>query len=190
MKDLFGLGVAVGQNQTLGVIAARCTAAQAETLARLRKEKLYKRVSEHWRDFCPEYLNMSGAQADRIVHLYGEFGPTYFELAQLTRVSAETYRVIAPAITNGVLTLDGEEIALTLENSRRVAVAVAKARRTRTPPAISGDEHLARLTQRYNTLSDEFNSIPLESRTAFEEFGAAMGQLCTALNTIRQQFGL
>lgn len=127
-NELMELGFALGQNHTLGVIAGRCSAAQAEGLRRLREEKLYRRCCEKWDDFCPGYLNMSRAEADRTIRLLEEFGPAYFQLSQLTRISAEAFRTIAPAVSDGVLRHKGEEIPLNADNSRRVAAAVAELR--------------------------------------------------------------
>jgi len=125
---LLELGFALGQNHAFGLIAGRCSAAQAEGIRRLREEKLYKRCCEKWIDFCPKYLKMSRTEADRIIKLLEEFGPAYFELSQLTRISAETFRAIAPAIREGALHHDGEAIALNAENSRKIAAAVAEMR--------------------------------------------------------------
>ncbi len=118
-----------------------CSAAQAEGIRRLRDGKLFKQCCENWEDFCPHYLKMSRAEADRMIRLLEEFGPSYFELAQLTRVSAETYRAIQPAIRNGSLHYQGEAIEITPENSRRVAAAVAELRRAiprKTEPSLLG----------------------------------------------------
>ncbi len=125
---LLELGVVLGQNYAFGLIAGRCSAAQAQALRRLREERLYKQCAETWLEFCPKYLKISRTEADRTIKLLEEFGPAYFELSQLTRVSPETYRAIAPAIENGVLRFNGEEIPLNAENSRRVAAAVAEMR--------------------------------------------------------------
>jgi hypothetical protein len=35
--------------------------------------------------------------------VWQEFGPDYFELAQLTHISADTYRALAPSIQDGAL---------------------------------------------------------------------------------------
>lgn len=94
----------------------------------MREQKLYKGCTEKWEDFCPKYLKMSRAEADRTIKILEEFGPTYFELSQLTRVSPETYRAIAPHIENGVLRHNGQAIELNVENSRRVAAVVAEMR--------------------------------------------------------------
>lgn len=125
---LMELGFALGQSHTFGLVAGRCSAAQALGLRRLRENKLYKRSCEKWDDFCPKYLKISRSEADRTIKLLEEFGPAYFELSQLTRISPETFRAIAPSIENGVLHHNGEAIELSGENSNRVAAAVAELR--------------------------------------------------------------
>src|SRR5579875_523161 len=122
------LGVILGQGHAFGVIAGRCSAAQAEAIRHLREEKIYLQCCETWEEFCPQYLKMCRTEADRAIRLLEEFGPAYFELSQLTRVSPRTYRAIAPAIENGVLRFNGEEIPLNRDNSRKVAEAVAQMR--------------------------------------------------------------
>ena len=125
---LLELGIVLGQSLAFGLMAGRCSAAQAQALRRLREERLYKRCTETWLEFCPKYLNISRTEADRTIKLLEEFGPTYFELSQLTRVSPETYRAIAPAIEDGALHFNGEVIPLNAGNSRKVAAAVAEMR--------------------------------------------------------------
>lgn len=51
---LLELGIALGQNHAFGLIAGRCSAAQAEGLRRLREEKQYQRCTDKWDDFCPK----------------------------------------------------------------------------------------------------------------------------------------
>lgn len=126
--ELLDVGIILGQNYAFSLVAGRCSAAAAEGLRRLRQQQLFKACTEKWEDFCPRYLKMSRAEADRIIRLLDEFGPAYFELSQLTRVSAETFRAIAPHIENGVLHHNGEAIELNAGNSRRVAAAVAEMR--------------------------------------------------------------
>jgi hypothetical protein len=183
---LIGLGMVLGQNQTFGLLAGRCSAAQAETIRRLRVEKIYKRVTEDWKEFCATYLHMSGTQADRIIRLWEEFGAGYFELAQLTRLSPETYRAIEPAVADGVLHLNGEEIELTIENSRRVAAAVTEMRRS-LPAKSSPTDRVERLEQLCATLIEEFRAIPDDSTEAFARYRMALTNLYSALKNIRQQ---
>ncbi len=131
---MLDLGSVLGQNQAFGLIAGRCSAAQAASLRRLREDKKYKLVTPYRRDFCSRYLSISGPQADYIIGLWEEFGAPYFEVARLTRISPETYRAIAPAVREGGLHSNGEVIELNPENSRRIAAAVAGLRRAAPAP--------------------------------------------------------
>ncbi len=131
---LMELGFTLGQNHTFGVLAGRCSAAQAQGIRRLREEKLYKRCVETWDEFCPRYLKMSRGEADRIIRMLDEFGPVFFELSQVARISAATFRAIAPAVSDGVLHHKGEAIPLTAENSQKVATAVAEMRKALPKP--------------------------------------------------------
>jgi hypothetical protein len=50
VAELLELGSFLGQSQAFGLVAGRRSAAQAASLKRLRDEKKYKRVKEHWCD--------------------------------------------------------------------------------------------------------------------------------------------
>jgi len=193
--ELLETGIVVGQTSALGLIAGRCSAAQAERIRRLREHKVYKRCSEKWEDFCAKYLKMSRAEADRTIKLLQEFGPTYFELSQLTRVSAETYRAIAPHIENGVLHHNGEAIELNVENSHKLAAAVAEIR-----GAIP--KNTSELTQELNDLSQEpdvqqridrlaqccFKIVAeFESIARAERLGSTRGYLQNTLAHVREE---
>jgi hypothetical protein len=189
VDEMLDLGMVLGQNQAFGFLAGRCSAAQAETIRRLRNEKLYKRVTEHWREFCPQYLKMSGAQADSIIGLWEEFGAGYFEIAQLTRVSPETYRALAPAVENGVLNLNGEQIELTIENSRKVAAAVSEVRRSlpsKKPADLPVIERIDRLDQLCTAIIDEFAGIKRTAEKPNGIYQSAVVRLHTLLSQIRR----
>ena len=191
VKDVLDLGVVLGRNQAFGLVGGRCSAAQAEGISRLRSERLYRRVAEQWKDFCPEYLGISGTQADHIIRLWEEFGAGYFELTQLTRVSPETYRALEPAVENGVLNLNGEQIELTIENSRKVAAAVTQARRTlarKTPAEIPVDDRVARLEQLCEALTAEFRELPDKSAETFDRYKIALRNLFSTLKNLRRVF--
>ncbi len=153
--ELLELGVVLGQSHAFGLVAGRCSAAQAEAIRRVREERLYKRCTEKWDDFCTRYLQMSRAEADRVIRRLDEFGPAYFEISQLTRVSPEMFRAIAPAIHDGALHVNGEAIELNPENSRRIAAAVAEMRRA-IPPK-SADAESASLMTRIRQIGDEMD---------------------------------
>jgi hypothetical protein len=150
--EVLELGIALGQTNAFGLVAGRCSAAQAEGIRRLREQKLYKGCTEKWDDFCPKYLKMSRSEADRTIKLLEEFGPAYFELSQLTRVSPEVYRAIAPHIADGVLHYNGETIGLNAENSRKLTAAVTEMRNA-----------MPRKTSAMDELTEELNGLIHES---------------------------
>jgi hypothetical protein len=187
VTDVLELGSVLGQNQAFGLIAGRCSAAQAASLKRLRDEKKYKRVAESWRDFCPRYLRMSGAQADKIIHLWEEFGEGFFKLAQLTRISPEAYRAIAPAVRENALHLNGEVIELRPENAHEVARVVARVRRAGN----SQSEHallerVLKLDMKMMAVVDEIFSLHFEERSGleWESFVSLVSRAYQALSTL------
>lgn len=189
VDEMLDLGMVLGQNQAFGFLAGRCSAAQAETIRRLRNEKLYKRVTEHWKEFCPRYLKMSGTQADSIIRLWEEFGAGYFEIAQLTRVSPETYRALAPAVENGVLNLNGEQVELTIENSRKVAAAVSQVRRSlpsKAPADLPVIERIDRLDQLCTAIIEEFAGIKRSAEKPNGVYQSAVVRLHDKLSQIRR----
>ena len=125
---MLDLGAALGQNHAFAQMSGRCTAAQAEALRRLRDGKQYQRLGLTWEAFCVGYLRISRSGADRIIALLDEFGPSYFELSQLTRVSASTYRDLESSVKNGVIEVCGDPVELIPENAHKVAQAVAALR--------------------------------------------------------------
>jgi hypothetical protein len=177
---LLEVGIALGQSHAFGLVAGRCSAAQAEALRRLRDERLYKRCAETWLEFCPKYLKISKTEADRTIKLLEEFGPAYFELSQLTRVSAETFRAIAPNIEDGMLHYDGEAIELNFENSRKVAGAVAELRRAIPKKSSEMNDLTHQLHEFGHELNlseriDKLNKCSTLLVTEFEKIGSDQG---------------
>ena len=197
--DLLDLGTVLGQNLAFGLLAGRCSAVQAAFLRSLREGKIYTRVTPVWGDFCAKYLKMSRTQADQIIHLLDEFGPRYFELAQMTRISAETYRAIAPAVKDGALQFEGESIELSPENSRRVAAAVAELRSTlpRRKPAkkpsgsTSTEIHvrIAQLDKKCTAMIAEFSEIARKERCGenWLAFLSVLNRMSSALGRLEME---
>src|SRR5579871_1416697 len=151
------LGMMLGRNQAFGMIAGRCSAAQAACLREIRESKLYKQWCPDWDQFCRQYLNMARRHVEQIINLLNEFGPNYFELSQLTRVSPETYRAIQPALQDKTLHFEGEAIALIPENAARVSNAVAQLRKASNPEASKPSQwtQLEALEKRSYAIVDE-----------------------------------
>jgi hypothetical protein len=199
--DSIDLGVALGETHAFGLIAGRSAAAQAAAIKRLREEKKYKRFTSNWNQFCTKFLNMSGTQADKIVRLFEEFGPGYFEVAQLTRISAGTYRAIEPSIKDGALHLKGDVIALEPRNAQRVAQAVAElrdalpaakpaAKKQRRP--LDTPERIAEMNHRCAAIVTEFREFSKQERNGryWTLFASTLARLCAELNHLKRENGL
>lgn len=125
----FDLGTWLGRRQAFGMMAGRASAADAECVRHIRDEKLYKSRTPSWDEFCTRYLGASRANVDRIIRQLEEFGPEFFQFSQLTRISPEAYRAIAPHVGKDGLRFGGEVIALLPENAQKVSAAVAELRK-------------------------------------------------------------
>src|SRR5262249_50285798 len=134
MTEDFDLGRLLGRREAFNIVAARCSAAEAVALRQMREDRLYLNQAKDWEEFCTKYLHMSKDSANRIIRYLDEFGPAYFEVSQLTRISPATYRAIAPAIRDQALHHNGEAIALIPENAEKVAEAVAELRNAAPTP--------------------------------------------------------
>jgi hypothetical protein len=133
---------------------------EAECLRRIRDDKLYAGRAANWGDFCLKFLAMTRQNAGRIIRLLEEFGPAYFQLSQLTRISAQTYRQLAPAISDQGLRVHGDIIALEPANSEKLAAAVAQLRGPRKPEvALTGWDRLATAQRQFERVTEELSAL-------------------------------
>jgi hypothetical protein len=184
----FELGLMLGSRKAFASVAGRCSAADAECLRRIRDERLYLRRAATWEEFCPDHLGLSRAHANRIIRNIEEFGPEYFEIAQLTRITPEQYRAIAPAIREKTIHIDGQAIALIPENSDRVAAAVTELRRTAAPAAAtpaSAQERIAGIQRRFGQLAADFDQLAASPLSSAEK-SQARAVLSTAVLTLQR----
>lgn len=128
VNDALDLGTMLGRKQAFGLLAGRCSAADAECLRRMREEKKYLALGMNWDEFCKRKIGMSRPTVDRIVRSLEEFGPRYFELAAVLKIAPEQYRQIAAAVTEDGVICGGETIAISADNSARLAEAVESLR--------------------------------------------------------------
>jgi hypothetical protein len=135
MTNEMSLARLLGRREAFSIVAARCSAADAAILREIRDKRKFEGIADDWGGFCANHLHMSKTAANRIIQLLNEFGPQYFEVAQLTRISPETYRALSPSIRDGALHTESEAIALIPENAERVAAAVAELRKPAPKPA-------------------------------------------------------
>jgi len=132
------LGRWLGRRDAFAAIAGRCSAAEAESLRRVRDSKMYRNLGLTWEEFCRTRLGTSRQHIDRTLRLLDEFGPQYFHVAQLAHVSPDEYRAIAPHVGPEGVRTGGAVIALIPENSEQVSAAIAeliRREKRETPPA-------------------------------------------------------
>lgn len=120
------LGRWLGRREAFAAVAGKCSAAEAESLRRIRDERTYLQLDRSWEEFCAKRLGTSRRQVDRTLRLLDEFGPAYFHVAQMAHVTPEEYRAIAPHVSAEGVRLDGAVVALLPENSEQVSAAVAE----------------------------------------------------------------
>jgi hypothetical protein len=176
MPEEVQLGILLGRRQAFSLIAGRCSAADAACLREIRKQKSYKSIAKNWTEFCSQHLGMSHTQANRIIGYLDEFGPEYFELAQLTGIPVDTYRAIAPAVKDRALHYDGQVIALLPENAEKLAEAVEKLRHRGVPEpaALPADERINRIERRLAQLEAEISALARsEPRTSLTKMRLA-----------------
>jgi hypothetical protein len=122
----------LGRREAFGLVAGHCSAAEAETLRRIRDGRMY-RDDGTWDEFCRKRIGVSRRHVDRTLHLLEEFGPAYFHVAQMAHVTPEEYRAIAPHVGDDGVRLNGAVVALLPENSEQVSAAVAELLRRERP---------------------------------------------------------
>jgi hypothetical protein len=163
----FDLGTWLGRRQAFGLIAGRASAADAECLRRIRDQRLYRSKTANWGEFCARYVGASKTQVDRVIRQLEEFGPEFFQLTQLTRISPETYRAIAGQVSQEGLRFEGEMIALVPENAEKVAAAVAELRRSARGSAEgdAGGGDFVSLEKRFADLVARLEALPVPLET-------------------------
>jgi CRISPR/Cas system-associated endoribonuclease Cas2 len=175
--DETALNQLLGERRAFSRVADGCSAADAECLRRMREEKMYLTKGLNWSQFCTRYLEISKAEANRIIQRLNEFGDAYFDVSRIVRISPESYRAIAHAVKDKAIEYDGETIALTRENAQRVTAAVQALRQAAAPkreskPAIAPPLAPAlRLDERINALQRRAYQIDAELRQACQEAG-------------------
>src|SRR6266481_7149045 len=124
----FELGQWLGRKQAFGLIAGKTAAAEVECLRRIRDGSLFRTKGVDWSGFCQKYVGVTSSYANRLIRQYEEFGPNYFDLSRIMRISADSYRKIAEAVSDDGIAFGGEKIAISPENSDKIAEAVSALR--------------------------------------------------------------
>lgn len=133
-NDALGLGAWLGRKQAFGLLAGKCSAADAECLRKMRDERKYRSLGMNWDDFCRTHIGISRGTVDKIIKLLEEFGPQYFELSAVVRITPEEYRRIAPAITRDGVAHRGRLLEIAMDNAAELSAAVQELQREAAPP--------------------------------------------------------
>jgi hypothetical protein len=154
MKEALSLGEWLGRKQAFGMMAGRCSAADAECLRQMRDEKKYRSLGLSWEGFCKTQIGISRAAADKSISLLNEFGPKFFELSAVVRITPEEYRRIAPAVTSEGVQHRGRLLEIAMHNAPALSEAVQELRQeaaaaaAEAEPAPAEDEALEQALDR------------------------------------------
>jgi hypothetical protein len=129
LEDALEVGTWLGRRQAFSIVAGRCSAADAQCLRELRESKKYKSMGLTWEECCKQRAGIHRSSAEAIIRNLDEFGPDYFVIAQVTRISADEYRRISGSVRDHALLHSGEQIPIAVENAPRLITAVDALRR-------------------------------------------------------------
>jgi hypothetical protein len=126
--EVYELGQWMGRKQAFSLMSGKTAAADVECLRHIREKKLYQAKGVDWTDFCKQYAGITRAYADRLIRQLEDFGPNYFNLSQIVRISADVYRKISPAVSDEGIAFGDDKIAISPENSQKLVEAVSELR--------------------------------------------------------------
>src|SRR5256885_12549815 len=88
-ENQYDLGQWLGRKQAFGLIAGKTAAAEVECLRQIRDGNLFRAKADDWAEFCLKYAGVTSSYANRLIRQYDEFGPNYFDLSRIMRISAD-----------------------------------------------------------------------------------------------------
>ena len=128
------IGFQIGKTQAISDFNCQSKIELVATLSRARQIRNRKKtLGLCWTEICSE-LAINRRQADRWVRLYNEFGPSYFHISHIIRISPANYRSIAPFIDGDTILIGGENVAINAENATRIRAFV---RFVLNPPVVT-----------------------------------------------------
>jgi hypothetical protein len=142
------------------MMAGHCTAADVESLKTIRDRKLFQARGMEWDEFCEHHVGLGRRHVNRLIQQLEEFGPAYFHLSRIVRISVGSYRQIAGAVSDAGIKHGDETIAIVPENCARIAEAVATLKQqVESKPAEGPEQKLERLRKRLEAVKDELTLI-------------------------------
>jgi hypothetical protein len=148
----------LGRREAFGMIAGRCSAADAACLREIRNQEVYRGVSPNWDEFCRVHLRSSRKKIDTVIRQVEEHGPQFFHVTQMMRLTEAEYVSLKDHMLQDGLKLDGEIIAWSPENAGRITQEVKKLRAVAAPKKEGSFETLI---QRFDTLNGQLDKAPV-----------------------------
>jgi hypothetical protein len=190
-EQALDLGLWLGRRQAFGLIASRCSAADAECLKKIRESSSYRELGLTWEEFCKQRAGISRSYADRMIQQLNEFGEAYFHLAEIMQMSTEQYRQIADSVVDVEIEYAGEKITICRENADKIVHAVSMLTRQceQTPLGpVRLNRRLATSRKRFDAWLADIDSLA-QSQTgeSRDKIGALLsGHVLPALNRLQE----
>ncbi len=125
---LLEVGTWIGRHQAFGLIANKCSAADAACLREIRDNKHYRALGLTWEEFCSRHTGIDRRTADRIVERLEQFREAYFNLSQLIPIHPSGFRELASSVSGNTIELDGRKIPITPDHAPQIIEAVRELR--------------------------------------------------------------
>lgn len=176
------LGRWIGRREAFGLMSGHCSAADVESLRRIKDGKLYEEMDLSWDDFCTKHLHMTRRTVDREIGYLKKFGPAFFALRQLVRITVPQYTAIAGHVSENGLRLEGAVVALLPENSEKLAEALHTLARRKEPTLEeAASRAFAATLQRLHAASASLQSLEEElDREQIKALATEVASIVTA----------
>ena len=169
----------MGRRDAFNLVAGRCSTADVESLSRIKEGRLFEKANCSWDEFCARHLHMSRRKVDQEIGYLKQFGPAFFTLRQLNRISVREYAQIAGHVSKEGVHVDGEVVALLPENSERLAGALDTLLE-RAEPAVPEPPAFDTVLHRYRTATQGLRS--LDGDLDGEQLRALAGEIAEAIS--------
>ena len=114
----------MGRREAFSLVAGRCSAADVESLRRIKEGKLYEPLGCTWAEFCLRHLNVSRRKVDLEIGYLKHHGPEFFTLRQLAHISVREYAQIAGHVSEAGVHVDDAVVPLLPENREQLTGAL------------------------------------------------------------------
>ena len=150
----------LGRREAFGLIAGRCSAADAACLREIREHKLYLDCAPNWDEFCRVQLRSSRHRIDNVIRQLDNHGPEFFYASQAHRLTEPEYIAIKQHIDSEGVRINGELIPWGEENSERLTDAIRKLRAIAAPKPVKKAPAFESLLERLDAVNADLEKWP------------------------------